>query len=69
MSYASNTQRFSELIRPWVLESSYRNTTVIPGIRLLNLPMNIASEQLQLAQNWATSGYALFCCRQPQRRG
>ena len=60
MSYASNTQRFSELIRPWVLESSYRNTTVIPGIRLLNLPMNIASEQLQLAQNWATSGYALF---------
>jgi uncharacterized lipoprotein YddW (UPF0748 family) len=60
MSYASNTQRFAELIRPWVVESSYRSTVVIPGIRLLNLPAAVASDQLQLLQDLSTSGYALF---------
>jgi uncharacterized lipoprotein YddW (UPF0748 family) len=60
MSYASNAQRFSELIRPWIVESSYRSTLVIPGIRLLNLPTAVASEQLQLLRDLPTSGYALF---------
>ena len=60
MSYASTTQRFEELIRPWIMESSYRSTLVIPGIRLLNLPAAIASEQLQLLRDLPTSGYALF---------
>jgi uncharacterized lipoprotein YddW (UPF0748 family) len=60
MSYANNTQRFAELIRPWIVESSYRSTLVIPGIRLLNLPAAIASEQLQLLRDLSTSGYALF---------
>ncbi len=60
MSYASTTQRFEELIRPWVVESSYRSTLVIPGIRLLNLPAAIASDQLQLLRDLPTSGYALF---------
>jgi uncharacterized lipoprotein YddW (UPF0748 family) len=60
MSYASNTQRFEELIRPWVVESSYRSTLIIPGIRLLNLPPAVAASQLQLLQNFTTSGYALF---------
>lgn len=60
MSYASTTQRFEELIRPWVVESSYRSTLVIPGIRLLNLPAAIAFDQLQLLQDLPTSGYALF---------
>ncbi len=60
MSYASSTQRFDELIRPWVVESSYRHTQVIPGIRLLNLPAAIAHDQLQLLRDLPTNGYALF---------
>ena len=60
MSYASNAQRFAELIRPWVVESSYRSALIIPGIRLLNLPTAVASEQLQMLQDMPTSGYALF---------
>jgi uncharacterized lipoprotein YddW (UPF0748 family) len=60
MSYASNTQRFEELVRPWVVESSYRSTLIIPGIRLLNLPPAVAASQLQLLQDFTTSGYALF---------
>lgn len=60
MSYASTTQRFEELIRPWVVESSYRSTLVIPGIRLLNLPAQVALDQLQLLRNLPTNGYALF---------
>ncbi|MGB7249423.1 MAG: family 10 glycosylhydrolase [Phormidesmis sp.] len=60
MSYASTTQRFEELIRPWVVESSYRSTVVIPGIRLLNLPVAVAFDQLQLLRDLPASGYALF---------
>ncbi len=60
MSYAHDTQVFANLIRPWIRESSYRHTQVIPGIRLLNLPTAKASEQLQLLKDWSTSGYALF---------
>ncbi|MEO0683659.1 MAG: hypothetical protein AAFY76_01080, partial [Cyanobacteria bacterium J06649_11] len=60
MSYASSTERFEELIRPWVVESSYRATRVIPGIRLLNLPTAIAQGQLQLLRRFTTNGYALF---------
>ncbi|MEO1391445.1 MAG: family 10 glycosylhydrolase [Cyanobacteria bacterium J06634_5] len=60
MSYASSTERFEELIRPWVVESSYRATRVIPGIRLLNLPTAIAEGQLQLLRRFTTNGYALF---------
>ena len=60
MSYASNTQRFEELVRPWVVESSFRNTRVIPGIRLLNLPIAAAFDQLQLLSNLTVDGYALF---------
>ncbi|NJM97084.1 MAG: family 10 glycosylhydrolase [Phormidesmis sp. RL_2_1] len=60
MSYASNTRDFEALIRPWVVESSYRSTQVIPGIRLLNLPAAAALDQLQLLGQLATSGYALF---------
>ena len=60
MSYASSTERFAELIRPWLVESSYRRTRVIPGIRLLNLPPAVAAGQLQMLRDMSTSGYALF---------
>ncbi|PZO23225.1 MAG: hypothetical protein DCF25_00960 [Leptolyngbya foveolarum] len=60
MSYASSTDRFAELIRPWLVESSYRHTQVIPGIRLLNLPPAVAAGQLQMLRDMSTHGYALF---------
>ncbi len=60
MSYASSTDRFAQLIRPWLVESSYRHTQVIPGIRLLNLPPAVAAGQLQMLQDMPTNGYALF---------
>ncbi|MGB3296066.1 MAG: family 10 glycosylhydrolase [Phormidesmis sp.] len=60
MSYATTTRRFEELVRPWVMESSYRYTRVIPGIRLLNLPTAVASDQLRLLRDFSSSGYALF---------
>ena len=60
MSYANNTQRFEDLVRPWVVESSFRNARVIPGIRLLNLPVAAAFDQLQLLSNLTADGYALF---------
>ena len=60
MSYASSTERFAELIRPWLVESSYRHTQVIPGIRLLNLPPAVAAGQLQMLRDMSTNGYALF---------
>ncbi len=60
MSYANTVEEFSELIRPWVVESSYRSTEVIPGIRLLNLPAAEARNQLQMLEDFSTEGYALF---------
>ena len=60
MSYASSTERFAELVRPWLVESSYRHTQIIPGIRLLNLPTAVAAGQLRMLQDMPTQGYALF---------
>ncbi|MGC1528361.1 MAG: family 10 glycosylhydrolase, partial [Phormidesmis sp.] len=60
MSYARSTSEFSDLVRPWVLESSFRNTRVIPGIRLLNLPAAEAASQIELLRQMPVSGYALF---------
>ncbi|MEL7494566.1 MAG: family 10 glycosylhydrolase [Cyanobacteria bacterium J06554_11] len=60
MSYANSTERFAELIRPWVLESSFHTTQVIPGIRLLNLPTSEAFNQIQMLRELPVNGYALF---------
>ena len=60
MSYADTVEEFSALVRPWVVESSYRSTEVIPGIRLLNLPTAEARNQLQMLEDLSTEGYALF---------
>ncbi|MEM6254352.1 MAG: family 10 glycosylhydrolase [Cyanobacteria bacterium P01_D01_bin.156] len=60
MSYAMDTNRFEELIHPWVLEGNYGSTLVIPGIRLLNLPDMAALDQIQTLRDLPVSGYALF---------
>jgi len=60
MSYADSTHEFSELIQPWVLESSFHSTQIIPGIRLLNLPSAEARNQIELLRDLPVGGYALF---------
>ena len=60
MSYAEDTNRFEELIHPWIIENDYRPTLVIPGIRLLNLPEAAAIDQLQALRDMPAPGYALF---------
>jgi uncharacterized lipoprotein YddW (UPF0748 family) len=60
MSYALDTNRFEELIRPWVLESNFGSTLIIPGIRLLDLHEMAAFDQMQALRDLPTSGYALF---------
>lgn len=60
MSYAMDTNRFEELIHPWVLERSHGSTLIIPGIRLLNLPDMAALDQIQTLRDLPVSGYALF---------
>lgn len=60
MSYADSTQEFSDLIEPWVMESSFYSTQIIPGIRLLNLPAAEARNQIELLRELPVGGYALF---------
>lgn len=59
MSYAADTQRFDELIRPWVIEANYGSTLVIPGIRL-NTSRPVALDQIQSLRDLPAVGYALF---------
>ena len=43
-----------------MIESSFRSTLVIPGIRLLNLPTSEAFNQIQMLRDMPVRGYALF---------
>ncbi|MBT9315244.1 glycoside hydrolase family 10 protein [Leptothoe spongobia] len=67
MSYAMDTNRFEELISPWVLDADYGSTLIIPGIRLLNLPEMAALDQIQTLRDLPVSGYALFAVDNLQR--
>ena len=67
MSYAMDTNRFKELIHPWVLEGDYGATLIIPGIRLLNLPDMAALDQIQTLRDLPVSGYALFAANNLQQ--
>lgn len=60
MSYAEDANRFAELITPWVVDQDYASTLVIPGIRLLNLPVPVMIDQLQTLRDMPAPGYALF---------
>jgi uncharacterized lipoprotein YddW (UPF0748 family) len=60
MSYAEDANRFAELITPWVLEQDYGSTLVIPGMRLLNMPIPVMIDQLQTLRDLPAAGYALF---------
>lgn len=60
MSYAQDTNRFEQLIEPWIVENDYSPTLVIPGIRLLNLSQAATIDQLQALRDMPAPGYALF---------
>lgn len=59
MSYAMDTNRFEQLIRPWIGNTT-SNTLILPGIRLLNLSDSATVDQIQALRDLPTSGYALF---------
>ena len=67
MSYAMDTNRFEQLIHPWVIEGDYGSTLIIPGIRLLNLPEMAALDQIQTLRDLPVSGYALFAAENLQQ--
>ncbi len=60
MTYAPDTYRFQRLAQPWLSSSKLGSTLLLPGIRLLNLPLPIAVDQIQLVRDLPVSGYSLF---------
>ena len=60
MSYAQDTNRFERMTRPWLVEANLGPSLILSGIRLLNLPNEIALDQIQTLRDAPTSGYALF---------
>lgn len=60
MTYALDTPRFQRLAHPWITSKQLGSTLLVPGIRLLSLPIVGAFDQLQLVRDLPVSGYALF---------
>ncbi len=60
MTYALDTYRFQRLAQPWITSPKLGNALILPGIRLLNLPLIGAFDQIQLVRDLPVSGYALF---------
>jgi uncharacterized lipoprotein YddW (UPF0748 family) len=60
MTYALDTHRFNNLSQPWITSTKLGSTLVLPGIRLLNLPVSVAVDQIQLSRDLPASGYSLF---------
>lgn len=60
MSYAEDTNRFEQLIEPWLTSNDFGSTLIIPGIRLLNLPQSATLDQILTTRDLPTLGYALF---------
>ncbi|MBE9190217.1 family 10 glycosylhydrolase [Gloeocapsopsis crepidinum LEGE 06123] len=60
MTYALDTYRFGRLAQPWIASNKLGSTLLLPGIRLLDLPVSTAVDQIQLARDLPVSGYSLF---------
>lgn len=60
MTYALDTYRFQRLAQPWIGSVKLGSALVVPGIRLLNLSLPVAVDQIQLSRDLPISGYALF---------
>ncbi|MBV9388376.1 MAG: family 10 glycosylhydrolase [Chroococcidiopsidaceae cyanobacterium CP_BM_ER_R8_30] len=60
MTYAIDTYRFQHLIQPWLTSADLGPTLILPGIRLLDLPLAEVMDQIQLVRDLPASGYSLF---------
>lgn len=60
MTYALDTYRFQRLAQPWLTSIKLGSSLILPGIRLLNLPLSVAVDQIQLVRDLPVSGYSLF---------
>ena len=60
MTYALDTPRFQRLAQPWITSTKLGATLLVPGIRLLSLPVIGAFDQIQVIRDLPVSGYALF---------
>lgn len=60
MSYVQNTDQLERVTRPWLLENRFDSTLILPGIRLLDMPNEVALDQIQFLRDLPTGGYALF---------
>ena len=60
MTYALDTRGLQSLAQPVLSQSTLGSALILPGIRLLNLPNQVAVDQIQLLRDLPTGGYALF---------
>ena len=60
MTYAPDTYRFQRLAQPWITSNKLGSALILPGIRILNLPVLGAFDQIQLVRDLPVSGYSLF---------
>ncbi len=60
MSYAENTDDLENITQLLFRYTPKSSTLLIPGIRLLGLPKEVAADQVQLLRNSPTPGYGLF---------
>lgn len=60
MSYAEDTNRLEQLVYPWLVDSDFGSTLIIPGIRILSLTEPAVIDQIQSLRDLPSSGYALF---------
>ena len=60
MSYVQNTDQLERVTRPWLVENRFDSTLILPGIRLLDMPNEVALDQIQFLRDLPTGGYALF---------
>lgn len=60
MSYVQDTDQLERVTRPWLVENRFDSALILPGIRLLDMPNEVALDQIQFLRDLPTGGYALF---------
>ena len=64
MTYAPDTYSFQRLAQPWITSVELGSSLILPGIRLLHLPLSVAVDQIQLVRDLPVSGYCSYLrCR------
>jgi len=60
MNYAQDSLSFERLGQPWLTSKQLGSSLLVPGIRLLSLPILGAFDQIELTRDLPVNGYALF---------